>query len=429
MPAGASWNHPGYSDPDVAYAENMIQASWYLQKAGNAALSVTCAMAAAKAFKDVAPDRATGRKKLGRASYDPAGLLSCETDSKSCPVIQIAAPPFAIGIPDQELDANSQKNDMAMFLRTLDKKYYDYMTLGWFAQNQLRSALQGRKAKITGPGLSQVLEGLQKISATWQDAIDDPVVTAACKDAVGSIMDRSPATGPARAYNGMSYNEKNGTSVYDDWFYRLQWLPQDALEQAASRIDAILYGGQSVFYNILRDLHGVKLVAMWPQKPAGRLIEDGLEDLKKQAVGDTPRYDHASTVVCSALEAAMCRGMRTWVLCQAYKTIAGIPDEGSIAMFRSASVLSSDPAFMPSDNLWADVAMLSFSTTKSRYCVATDVMENAYPQLVKAEQSLRDWLSDESLLKAVAPDAALSRYDIPVRPDGPKDEKTTEAST
>lgn len=424
MPAGMSYDHPGYSDPDVAYAENMIQASWYLQKAGNAALSEACALEAAKAFEGVDPDRATGQKKLGGASYDPSGLLSCTTDSNRQPLIQISAPPFETGFAETMLDAEKQKRDMAQFLKKLDKRYYDYTRLGWFAQNQLKGALQNKKPRMAGPGLAQVLESLQKISLAWRGAGDDEVITAACKDAVAKIMDRNPATGPACAYKGMSFNNKKSTSLYTDWYYRLQWLPQESLDQTTSRIDAILYGGQSVFYDILHELNNVKRITIWPQKPPGRLIEDGLEGLKEQAVGDKSRHDHAAIVVCSAMESAMCRGMRTWVLCQAYKTIAGIPDEESVTMFRSAGILSKDPAFMPSDSLWADVAMLSYGTNRSRYNVATDVMDDAYPRLITAEQSFRKWLSDESLLKTVAPDTALSRYDIPARPG-----ETIEAST
>lgn len=416
MLAGASYGHPGYSDPDVAYAENMIQASWYLQKAGDAALSEACAMEAVKAFAGADPDRATGRKTLGRASYDPSGILSCTTDSNRQPLIQISAPPFETGLTETALDTEKQKRDMAQFLKTLDKRYHDYTRLGWFAQNQLKGALQNKKPRMAGPGLAQVLESLQKISLAWQSAGGDEVITAACKDAVAKIMAKNPATGPACAYKGMSFNNKKSTSLYTDWYYRLQWLPQEPLDQAASRIDAILYGGQSVFYDILHELNNVKLIAMWPQKPPGRLIEDGLENLKEQAIGDKPRHDHAAVVVCSAMESAMYRGLRAWSLCQAYKTISGIPDKASVEMFRSAGILSKDPAFMPSDSLWADVAMLSYGTNRSRYNIATDVMDDAYPKLIAAEQSFREWLSDKSLLEATAPGTALSQYDIPDKP-------------
>ena len=85
-------------------------------------------------------------------------------------------------------------------------------------------------------------------------------------------------------------------------------------------------------------------------------------------------------------------------------------------MFRSAGILSKDPAFMPSDSLWADVAMLSYGTNRSRYNIATDVMDDAYPKLIAAEQSFREWLSDKSLLEATAPGTALSQYDIPEKP-------------
>lgn len=416
MLAGASYGNPGYSDPDVAYAENMIQASWHLQKAGDAVLSEACAMEAVKAFAGTDPDRATGRKTLGRASYDPSGILSCETDSNRQPLIQISAPPFETGLTETALDTEKQKRDMTQFLKTLDKRYHDYTRLGWFAQNQLKGALQNKKPRMAGPGLAQVLESLQKISLAWRGANGDEVITAACKDAVAKIMGRNPATGPACAYKGMSFNNRKSTSLHTDWYYRFQWLPQESLDQAASRIDAILYGGQSVFYDILHELNNIKRIAMWPQKPPVQDIERGLEELKEQAIGDKSRYDHASVVVCSAMESAMSRGMRAWAICQAYRTLAGVPDKESVTMFRSAGILSKDQAFMPSDDLWADVAMLSYGTNRSRYNIATDVMDDAYPRLITAEQSFREWISDKSLLEAAAPGTALSQYDIPEKP-------------
>ena len=72
MAAGTWGYHPSYTDPDVIYAEHMIQASWHLQKAGNAIMSEACAMDAAKAFADVQPDKKTGRKRLGKAPRGPA---------------------------------------------------------------------------------------------------------------------------------------------------------------------------------------------------------------------------------------------------------------------------------------------------------------------------------------------------------------------
>lgn len=77
MAAGKWGNHPSYTDPDVIYAEHMIQASWHLQKAGNAALAEACAVEAAKAFADVEPDRKPAESALAWHGTTPSA--SCAT--------------------------------------------------------------------------------------------------------------------------------------------------------------------------------------------------------------------------------------------------------------------------------------------------------------------------------------------------------------
>lgn len=406
MAAGTWGYHPSYTDPDVIYAEHMIQASWHLQKAGNAIMSEACAMDAAKAFADVPPDKKTGRKRLGKAWYDPIGLLCYDGDIR----VSVAAPAFEAKSEENtpEKAARDRKEAIRAFLKTAPRKYYNYDRLEWFAKSQLNAALLGRKFKPSGPGMAQVLEQLQKITETWRGSMDDPVITAACKDAVARIMTRDPAAGPACAVSSLAYRINN------NWIYKLSWLPQEALDHAASRIDAAMNSDYKIFSSILENMHDMKFTAVWPQSPRGDTLIDCMDDLKQQAAAGETMHSPVTTLVCRVLDFAMSYGRNVRALCMAYKALSEIPDERSVEMFRSIGALSKDPAFVPSPRLWTDIAMLSFRPAQFKFSVTDEIMDQAMPRLEKAEAAFRAWLSSEELLKAMVPDQALFEYDIPV---------------
>lgn len=403
MMAGKWGNHPSYTDPDVIYAEHMIQASWHLQKAGNAALAEACAVEAAKAFADVEPDRKTGRKRLGLAWYDPVGLMCYDGN------VRVSGPAFDAKLEEEtpEQAALARRAAVRAFLKTASRKYCGYNRLGWFAKSQLNAALQGRKFKPAGPGMAQVLEQLQKISDTWRGSVDDPVVTAACKDAVAKIMKRDPAAGPACAISSLAHRAGGA------WIYKLVWLPEKAIDHAVSRLDAALGGGYEIFADVLENMHGMKFMAIWPQSPYDDVLAKGVNDLKSLAIAGEPAHSHVASLTCRVLEAAMGCGKHVRALCQAYRALSGVPDKESIEMFRSIGALSKDPDFAPSNSLWADVAMLSFRPAQFQYSVTTELMERAMPRLDKTEAAFQAWLSDGDMLESLVPDQAMFEYDIP----------------
>lgn len=403
MTTGKWGNHPSYTDPDIIYAEHMIQASWHLQKAGNAVLAEACAAEAAKAFTDVEPDRKTGRKHLGLAWYDPVGLMCYDGN------IRVSGPAFAVELKEMtpEQAALDKKEAVKAFLKTASRKYYNYDKLGWFAKSQLNAALQGRKFKPVGPGMAQVLEQLQKISDTWRGSMDDPVITAACRDAVAKIMKRNPAAGPACAISSLAYHTGRA------WIYKLVWLPEEAIDHAVSRLDAVLDGGYEIFADVLENIHDMKFTAVWPQSPYDDVLVKGVDDLKGRAITGEPAHSPIAYLTYRVLETAMGYGRHVRALCQAYRALSGVPDEESVEMFRSIGALSKDPAFTPSNSLWADVAMLSFRPAQFQYSVTAETMERAMPRLDMAEAALRAWLSDEGLLESLVPDQAVFEYDIP----------------
>lgn len=407
MNAGRWGQHPEYNDPDEIYAAHMIQASWHLQKAGGAELSEACAAEAAKAFADITPDKKTGRKKLGRAWYDPSGLIGYDMDQNDLRRICVSGPAF-VSDGQEEPAGPDEKADMKQFLKSINKRYPGYESLSWFAQNQLKSTLQGRTFRPGGTSLSCVLTGLQKVSDTWHRSMDDQTATTACKDAVNKIMEKTPAAGSVTAMSSLAHNNNA------DWYYSLKWLPQAALDQLSERRDAILGCGHEIFSDVLRQMNDMKCIARWPQEPPGTLLEDGIEALKRQVIGKGgSRHEPTAFAICSILSQALDRGRRTWALCQAYRTLSGVPDKDALELFRSIGILSKDTSFEPSDDLWADVAILSFDSARLQYLVKPDSMEEAMPRLNAAETAFREWLSGEDIRKAVKPDQALSYYDIP----------------
>ena len=84
-------------------------------------------------------------------------------------------------------------------------------------------------------------------------------------------MTRDPAAGPACAVSSLAYRINN------NWIYKLSWLPQEALDHAASRIDAALNSDYKIFSSILENMHDMKFTAVWPQSPRGDTLIDCMD--------------------------------------------------------------------------------------------------------------------------------------------------------
>lgn len=398
------FENPGYMDPDVTAAENLIIASYHLQKAGELALAETCALKAADTFGPVPVDKKRHRKILGNAYYDPSGILSCPDGSGYA---KVPAPPW-----DDSDDGSEATAQHAKYAKSRMRQEFNYCAdrygLGWFASGQLRAAIEDRTFKTRGRTLSAALENLQKTADAWKAANGDPTATKTCEAAAWSIMRDNPVTGPMSALSGSNrtYDNKYGFTFY--------WFRHDVLDGARSRTEACM-ANHDVLRNIVLDAKGRRQSVSWPWSPrvdrsghmhrialqAWQAIYDSLPGDQKP---DKPHYN-----VPTALEQAFDTGMRVWTLCQAYHAFAAVQDKESIGIFRAAGILSKNPDFMPSDDLWASIAALSVRMPERQW-YAHEPMK--YEAVCMALESGKDILADWLFSPEVQASAAFQQPEI-----------------
>lgn len=338
--------YPRYADPDAQEAEHLVRAAWHLQQTGRDGMAERLACEAAGLFKDVAYDRKAGKKRLGRVSYLPAGILECPAMQYQGGDVALEAPPYAVPDPPRgTVAAKAGRTALNEALRNIE----DHQ-IGLVSKLQIRSAASGRAAKPSGPQLASTLAAIRKVCACRPADTDDPRILAACGDALDEVFQSQPPY-----LDGITETGKDEETAW------LSWLRPGTASELAKHLVASGYDAGTAREMIL-SRQGEQNYAMWPflvrKDPytEPQLITDrawSAATAGSGAAGEAMYWWRARFAF--AVSSAMRHAYITAGYVQANHVLSRIPDEAVVDMLTGMGIVLK--GFEPDEDLYLHVAM------------------------------------------------------------------------